>query len=108
MSRPRRDWWKRPTAPQPARPCASPTSGRDDVPQLTRGADGEIELLAGLARMVVDDLGDQPAHRAGGDHLDIGGDGGGCGERGEGADQARETTEHDSPCPAVVSRCAPA
>ncbi len=82
-------------------------SRRDDVAQLAGGADGEIELLAGLARIVVDDLGDQPAHRAGGDHLDIGGVGGRRSENGGDADKARETTEHVSPCPAVVSgRCA--
>jgi hypothetical protein len=54
---------------------------RDDCAQLARGADGKLELVAGLARVVVNDLRDQPAHRTGRNDLEIGGGGWGGEQR---------------------------
>src|SRR5437016_5301972 len=78
-------------------------AGRDDVAQLASGADGEVEFLAGLLRIVIDDLRDQAAHRAGRDHLEIGGAGGRRDQRRHCSDQKRKTTCHGPPYAAVFA-----
>src|SRR5438876_4328485 len=69
-------------------------AGGDDVAQLPGGADGEVEFLAGLARIVLDDLRDQAAHRASRDHLEVGGARGRRKERRRDRNQRHETTSH--------------
>jgi hypothetical protein len=70
-------------------------AGADDRAKLPGGPDGELELLARLARVVIDDLRNEPAHRAGRSHFQIGRSGGGRQQRGRKRNQ-RQNAQHGS------------